>query len=72
MAWALAWQDEERLRCDGCGLPKDVTMAPGADRQHWQVHTAGCAACEARENHVAAMSQAGNAPRGMYFWVTEP
>lgn len=69
MAWALAWQAEQDVKCSGCGLPRDETMADGADRLHWQVHGRVCAACEAREVEV---TKAESLPKGFYTWVDRP
>ena len=66
-ALALAWQANENANCSGCGLPRAQTMAPGADRKYWPVHSASCAACEAL---IAKGRTLDDSVRGStYVWV---
>lgn len=50
----LEWQREQRLICDGCGLPRDETWDPdmenGYTAKAWTCH-----ACAARERKEKAM-----------------
>lgn len=53
---AMAWVDDEALRCSGCGQHRDESMAPGAD-QLYDAEPVVCHGCAARDRGKA---DAGN------------
>lgn len=66
----MDWQAEEDIRCTGCGLPRDVSMAAGKDSD-FDVEVLQCHACLARGQR-GADRKVDDATRGAeYYLVTE-
>lgn len=42
----MEWATEESLRCSGCGWPRDISMAKGAD-EDFEVEAMQCHVCAA-------------------------
>jgi hypothetical protein len=63
-AYALAWQEEQRFKCGGCGRSRVETMTKNAQGQ-FQAKAWYCHACAARDR---AAEKAANAP-GLYWSV---
>lgn len=61
--WALAWQDDQAVRCPGCGHHPEDVFDPEAEGQ-WDASLVRCHACSARD---AAIEQHPNIdPAGLY------
>lgn len=61
LAEQLAWQAEQRAKCDGCGQPKDESMNPDNDGAYevTALRCHSCAAMSAKSKTYSDMSSAG-------------
>lgn len=66
----MDWQAEEDIRCGGCGLPRDVTMAPGKD-QDFDVEVLQCHACGAKGQKAVGRKVDDATRAAEYYVVTE-
>lgn len=67
---ALAWADDEALRCTGCGRHRDETMAEGQD-QAYESEPVVCHACAAVDRARKAWSEKKGDTAGVYWPVKE-
>lgn len=65
---ALAWVDDEALRCAGCGHHRDESMAEGMD-QAYESTGRVCHACADRDRTRAAWAEKKGDTAGLY-WAT--
>lgn len=65
---ALAWADDEALRCSGCGIHRDESMAPGGD-QLYDAEPIVCHACAAKDRARADASNKKLDPAGVFWRV---
>jgi hypothetical protein len=69
----LAWQAEQQLKCPGCGLSREDTMAVEAD-DAYAAEPIRCHACAARDRASKSFAQGGEGmaagdTAGLYFTV---
>lgn len=61
---------EKALTCPGCGLPRDETMSPDAER-HYRSRAMRCHACAAREREHKRFTEGPHADAGGLFFTVE-
>ena len=66
----LEWQREQNLKCSGCGLPRDETMAKES-QDRYKGGVIRCHACKARYDHEKDFMKAPHVDGGLYFTVKE-
>lgn len=64
----LDYLREEKLRCPGCGLPRDETMDPEAQRQY-RARALRCFACEQRDAKARQFTKTAEGSAGLYVVV---
>lgn len=59
---------EKSMLCPGCGLPRDETMSPEAERLYTS-RAFRCHACKARESASEKFRQSPHDAGGLYFTI---
>lgn len=67
-AYALAWQAEQDLTCDGCGQPTDESMSPEAEGAY-KVSPKRCHACSERGRVSDDWHSRQGDSNGLYFAI---
>lgn len=65
---ALAWADDEALRCPGCGMHRDESMAQGAD-QAYDAEPMVCHGCAAKDRGRADAAKKKLDTAGVFWRV---
>lgn len=62
----LEYLREKAMTCPGCGLPRDETMDPAAER-HYRSRALRCHACAAREREHQKFAKNPHDAGGLFF-----
>ena len=70
MEAALEWQRFDRLKCPGCGQPRDECMDPNGPSYH--AEPLRCFACQTRDSAREQFSNAEKADMNGLFFTVSP
>jgi len=65
---ALAWADDEALRCPGCGLHRDETMQPGGEHL-FDAEPVVCHGCAERDRRRGDFQKKKGDTAGVFWRV---
>lgn len=69
LEWALAWRDDDRSRCSGCGQPKSESFAKGNDNAY-EATALACHACATSSREAESWNNQDGKAHGIYISVT--